>query len=200
MLLDVTGIQFAAQLLALLTIGPYADYGNWRPWIMIFFQCVLYICQFAMIGISRPSQWVSAQALYVLGTLATNLVTAFYTATFPGLVRDLPVLIQSEQDVKEGTKTPEEHAKLDAYERSKLYNLCNITGSALVVTFYAIAVGITAGVGYKTDHQLITSYRVLMGYFGVITVACTVPFFILQKHRPGQQLPAGTNWLSVGPL
>lgn len=35
MLLDVTGIMFAAQLVMLLTIGPYADYGNWRPWIMI---------------------------------------------------------------------------------------------------------------------------------------------------------------------
>jgi hypothetical protein len=35
MLLDVTGITFADQLVLLLTIGPYADYGNWRPWIMI---------------------------------------------------------------------------------------------------------------------------------------------------------------------
>ena len=35
MLLDVTGILFAAQLVTLLSIGPYADYGNWRPWIMI---------------------------------------------------------------------------------------------------------------------------------------------------------------------
>lgn len=35
MLLDITGILFAAQLVALLTIGPYADYGHWRPWIMI---------------------------------------------------------------------------------------------------------------------------------------------------------------------
>lgn len=35
MLLDVTGILFVAQLVILLTVGPYADYGNWRPWIMI---------------------------------------------------------------------------------------------------------------------------------------------------------------------
>lgn len=37
-----------------------------------------------------------------------------------------------------------------------------------------------------------------MGYFGAITVVCTVPFFIVQKHRPGQQLPEGTSWWSVG--
>jgi hypothetical protein len=35
MLLDVTGILFAVQLVILLTVGPYADYGNWRPYIMI---------------------------------------------------------------------------------------------------------------------------------------------------------------------
>lgn len=34
-LLDITGILFAAQLVTLLVIGPYADYGTWRPWIMI---------------------------------------------------------------------------------------------------------------------------------------------------------------------
>ncbi len=38
-----------------------------------------------------------------------------------------------------------------------------------------------------------------MGYFGVITVITTVPFFIVQKHRPGQQLPEGTKWWLVGP-
>jgi hypothetical protein len=35
MLLDLTGILFAAQLVILLGIGPYADYGDWRPWLMI---------------------------------------------------------------------------------------------------------------------------------------------------------------------
>ena len=35
MLLDITGILFAAQLVILLAIGPYADYGNWRPYIMM---------------------------------------------------------------------------------------------------------------------------------------------------------------------
>jgi hypothetical protein len=64
---------------------------------------------------------------------------------------------------------------------------------------YAIAVGISAGVGFSTEHKLITSYRVLMGYFGAITFVCTVPFFLVQKHRPGQQLPKDTRWWLVGP-
>lgn len=86
----------------------------------------------------------------------------------------------------------------DGANMRKLYNLCNITGSALVVVTFAIAVGISARIGFDSDEKLIHSYNVLMGYFGAITVVCTVPFFIVQKHRPGQQLPEGTNWWTVG--
>ncbi|KAM3448277.1 hypothetical protein MY3296_007960 [Beauveria thailandica] len=197
-LLDITGILFAAQLVTLLTIGPYADYGNWRPWIMIIAQSLLYVCQFAMCGINQPGQWQAAQALYVVGSLAANIATAFYTATFPSLVHNLPKVLESEQQVRDGVKSPEEHAELDSYERAKLYNLCNITGSALVVVFYAIAVGISAGIGFDSPRKLIYSYNVLMGYFGALTVICTVPFFLVQKHRPGQQLPKGTSFWSVG--
>ena len=35
MLLDMNGILFAVQLVILLVIGPYADYGKWRPWVLI---------------------------------------------------------------------------------------------------------------------------------------------------------------------
>ena len=94
---------------------------------------------------------------------------------------------------------PEEHAELDSYERSRLYNLCNIIGSSLVVFTFAIAVGISAGVGYSTDKQLIKSYRVLMAYFATVCVICTLPYFLLQKFRPGQQLPKDTHFLTAGP-
>lgn len=115
------------------------------------------------------------------------------------MVRDLKELIQSEHDVKTGVKSPEEHAKLDQYERAQLYNRCNIVGSALVVFAYSISVGISAGVGFADNEALIRSYRILMGYFGAVTVITTVPFLIIQKHRPGQQLPAGSSFFTAGP-
>lgn len=34
-LLDLTGIIFAVQFVALLIIGAYADYGKWRPWVLV---------------------------------------------------------------------------------------------------------------------------------------------------------------------
>ena len=77
-----------------------------------------------MTGISKPGQWEAAQALFVIGSLAANIVNAFYAATFPSLVRDLPKLIESEDKVKAGLVSAEEHNKLDAYERSKVCGHC----------------------------------------------------------------------------
>ena len=34
-LLDLSGILFAVQIVVMFVIGPYADYGNWRPGILI---------------------------------------------------------------------------------------------------------------------------------------------------------------------
>ena len=108
-------------------------------------------------------------------------------------------MIKSENEVRQGIRSYEEHAKLDQYERAQLYNRCNIVGSALVVGTYAISIGISQAVGFGSNSTLIHSYNVLLGYFGAITVICTVPYLILQKRRPGQQLPAGASYLTAGP-
>jgi hypothetical protein len=76
--------------------------------------------------------------------------------------------------------------------------MVNITGSALVVITSAISVGISHAVGYDTPSQLIKAYRILLGFLGAIFLLCTVPFFIVQKHRPGQQLPEGSRFWLVG--
>ena len=53
----------------------------------------------------RSSGLGQSADIYIYIITATNVVTAFYAATFPGLVRDLPKLIRSEQDVQAGTKS-----------------------------------------------------------------------------------------------
>ncbi|ORX40335.1 putative autophagy protein [Kockovaella imperatae] len=199
LLLDISGIMFAVQAVFLLIIGPFADYGNWRPFILTGAQIVLWIMQFALVGIKEPKDWQIANGIYLVGNLAANISVAFYQATFPSLVRDLPTIIQSENEVRQGVKSAEEHERLDQYERAQLYNMCNITGSALVVVTYAISIGISYALGAGSDAAVIRSYNILLAYFGAITVICTLPYLLLQRRRPGQQLPAGSNILTAGP-
>jgi MFS-type transporter involved in bile tolerance (Atg22 family) len=77
--------------------------------------------------------------------------------------------------------------------------LLNVTGSSLQIVSSAIALGIAVAIGYGTEAQLLQSYRVLMGFLSACTVLVTVPFFLAQQHRPGQQLPAGVSMLQAGP-
>jgi hypothetical protein len=65
---------------------------------------MLYLCQFAISVINKPEQWWGAQCCYVAGIVAMNMMVAFYAATFPGIVQDLPEVIQSEKEVLEGTR------------------------------------------------------------------------------------------------
>ncbi|ORY26764.1 putative autophagy protein [Naematelia encephala] len=198
-LLDISGIMFAIQLVVLFVVGPYADYGNWRPWVLISAEVVTWGAEFGMIGIKEKSQWAIANGIWIVGSLSLNIAQAFYQATFPSLVRDLPKMIRSEQDVMAGLKTPEEHAELDSYEKAKLFNLCNIYGSASAVVWFGIAIGISHAIGYATESALIRAYRVLMAYYTPIIVACTLPFFLVMKWRPGQQVPEGVPLWQVGP-
>lgn len=104
-------------------------------------QTIVYICQFCMCAISKPSQWEGAQALFVVGSLALNIVNSFYAATFPSIVRDLPKMIESEEKVKAGTESPEAHNKLDAYERSKVLRALSPPSSLIFhprLLFYTI--------------------------------------------------------------
>ncbi|KAK8850683.1 hypothetical protein IAR55_004603 [Kwoniella newhampshirensis] len=199
MLLDLTGIIFAIQLVSLLFLGAYADFGNWRPFLLISFTAVLYVAQFAMVGLAQPGQWQGAQAVYVIGTYAQNMVIAFYAAAFVEIVQDLPQVITSEEEVLSGVKAAEAHDELVSYERSKLNNLLNVLGSSLEITASSIALGIAAAIGSSTDAELLYQYRCLMGFLSGFTVIVTVPYFIAQKYRPGQQVPDGVPLWKAGP-
>ena len=160
---------------------------------------IVYVCTFGIIAAKEPSQWQIAQVFVTLGQLSLNIAVAFFQATFPGIVRNLPKVAASEEQVLRGEKSAEEHNKLDMYERAQLYNWINSIASLLVVITSSIAVGISAAIGFSTDDQLVKAYRVLLGYFGVVSMICSVPFFIVNKHRPGQQLPKDAKWYNAGP-
>lgn len=53
--------------MVLLFIGAWADYGQWRPNITIFFTIVAVAVSFAWLGVDHPDQWRAGVALYILG-------------------------------------------------------------------------------------------------------------------------------------
>lgn len=74
----------------------------------------------------------------------------------------------------------------------------NVVASSLKIVTSLIALGVAAAIGFETESKLLQSYRVLMGFLAACTVLATLPFFIAQQHRPGQQVPDGTPMWKAG--
>ena len=67
------------------------------------------------------------------------------------------------------------------------------------MVWFGIAIGISHAVGYASEDALIRSYRILMGYYTPLMILVTVPFFVVMKWRPGQQIPKGLSMWQSGP-
>ena len=68
-LLAANGISFAIQCVLFLLLGSLADYGSWRPYILIFWSIVGFGVGFGWLGVYRPDQWPTGVALYMLGSV-----------------------------------------------------------------------------------------------------------------------------------
>lgn len=166
---------------------------------MIFWTVVGCATSFAFFGLTSPDKWALASGFYVAANLAVNITGAFYQAPFPALVRDLPKMVESERQVIQGLKSPEEHAMLDMLERSKLSNISLMFSAIGSMLCILIALGICYAMGTSTVEENTKVYSVIIGFFGVVWVISSIPWFVVEQHRPGQRLPDNTSWLTVGP-
>ena len=57
------GISFAVQAALFLVIGSLADYGTWRPWILIVSTLISVGISFAWLGVTDPASWRIGVAL-----------------------------------------------------------------------------------------------------------------------------------------
>ena len=62
------GISCAIQAVIFLLLGSYADFGNWRPWILIVQSVIGIAIGFGWLGVCTQDKWVCAAALYIVGS------------------------------------------------------------------------------------------------------------------------------------
>jgi MFS-type transporter involved in bile tolerance (Atg22 family) len=197
--LDISGITFALQVVVSLTIGAYADYGSWRPWICIVSSVISWGLGFAWLAVKSGDDWQLATGLFICGYVAFNCSTSYFLAAMPGLVRDLPEVQESEQEVLEGRKNPEEHLQLDMIKRNKIADYAFLWTSYGPVVQLAIGAGILIALNASLNTATNTnSINVIIAYTTGIWIVCAIPWFFKEQRRPGQELPQGTSYLTIG--
>lgn len=193
------GISFALQAALFLIIGAYADFGTGRRWILIVWSIIAYGIGFGWLGVHRPDQWKIATALYIVGLIAYQLTLTYWTAAFPSLARNTTKLKDSRLQYESGDITLEELDHRDELERSRLSNVSFYIQSVGEVVILAIIVGIMFGV--KVDESTENNnwgLSVLIAFATGVWLLLSLPWFFVEKKRPGMQIPPGYNIVTVG--
>ncbi|KIW69107.1 hypothetical protein PV04_05002 [Phialophora macrospora] len=193
------GISFAIQVVLFLLIGSMADYGRWRPYILVFWSIVAFALGFGWLGVHTQEKWPAATGLYMIGLIAYQLSLTFWTAAFPGLARNTPQMREKAEQYENSEITREDYDFADMMERNRIYNVAFIMQSAGEIVILAILVGILFALHVRESAaNNLWGLSVLIAYATGVWIVLSIPWFVLEKRRPGQPLPPGKNIISVG--
>ncbi|KAG5999783.1 hypothetical protein E4U21_006332 [Claviceps maximensis] len=193
------GISFAIQGALFLIIGSYADFGTGRRWVLLIWSVIAYGIGFGWIGVHDADQWKIGVGLYIVGLISYQLTLTYWTAAFPSLARNTQNLRDAQTAYENGQMTRQELDKRDELERSRLSNVSFCIQSVGEVVILAIIVGIMFSL--KVDESTANNnwgLSVLITFATACWLALSIPWFVLEKTRPGLQIPPGKNIVTAG--
>ncbi|KAL1987314.1 hypothetical protein VTN96DRAFT_4342 [Rasamsonia emersonii] len=181
------GISFAIQIVVFLVIGSFADFGQWRPNILIVLSIVAYAIGFAWLGVHTADKWPAAVALYIVGLIAYQTTLTFWTAAFPGLARNTPEMKATAERYVAGEISRDEYDAADTMKRSQLSNMAFYAQSVGEIVILAVIVAIMFALDVNASQENNNwGLSVLIAFATGIWLLLSLPWFVLEKRRPGQ--------------
>jgi MFS-type transporter involved in bile tolerance (Atg22 family) len=181
------GISFAIQVFVFLTIGSFADFGYWRPNILIALSIIAWGIGFGWLGVHTWDKWEAAVGLYIVGLIAYQTTLTFWTAAFPGLARNTSEMKEKAEAFTAGRITRDEYDYADTMARSHLANVAFYVQSCGEVVILAVIVGIMFGLDVNAGQEENNwGLSVLIAFVSGVWLLVSLPWFFLEKRRPGQ--------------
>lgn len=107
-------------------------------------------------------------------------------------------MMESEKQLLAGEKTIDEHELLDVMSRNRISNMSFIVCNAGEIVILAIMVGILKAVNSDAGiEQNTRAFSILIAFSAAAWIICAIPWFVLEKRRPGKDLPEGSNYVSI---
>ncbi|GMK57443.1 hypothetical protein CspeluHIS016_0402770 [Cutaneotrichosporon spelunceum] len=196
--LVTNAISFGFQGAVFLVLGSMADYGSWRPHIVTIATVIGWGACFGWLGVMSPPRWRAGTVLYIWGIMAYHVALTFWTAAFPALARDRPEMQQCEQMLASGMISKAEYEQRDIMTRNTLahvsFALCSVGELVVLAVLCAIILAIAQGDAESNTRAL----SIVCAYAAGVWMFCSIPWIFNEQHRPGQQLPPGTTYLTAG--
>ena len=126
--------------------------------------------------------------------IAYQTTITFWTAAFPGLARNTPQLRAKGVQFAAGNISREEYDYADTLQRSRLSNMAFYIQSLGEIVILAIIVGILFGVNVNASQENNNwGLSVLIAFATGVWVLLAIPWFVIEKRRPGQPVPPNMN-------
>ncbi|KAH0353116.1 hypothetical protein KCU81_g1815, partial [Aureobasidium melanogenum] len=182
------GISFAIQVVLFLIIGAYADFGTLRSKILIVLSIVAYAIGFGWLGVHTADKWQIGTGLYIVGLIAYQATLTYWSAAFAGLARNTREIREKAQDFADGTITREEYNHADSMKRNELSNVAFYVQSCGEMIILAVIVGIMFAM-HVDDSTANNNYglSVLIAFSSGVWLLLSLPWFFMEKKRPGMQ-------------
>ncbi|EOD47296.1 putative autophagy-related protein 22 protein [Neofusicoccum parvum UCRNP2] len=166
-----------------------ADYGGWAPWIVRVNTVLCFALQVAYLGVHDAGQWdITFWIAYV-----------FFNALFPKVAADQPEALHALEQKENGSITPKDYETRMQLVRSKIINRSWGWNNVGFSSGAALTLGILKGL-HASDSVSLNNlgYSVCVAVMAGTSLILSIPWFILEKRRPGASVPAGQNIVSHG--
>ncbi|KAK3712933.1 hypothetical protein LTR37_008818 [Vermiconidia calcicola] len=191
------GISFAIQIVVFLILGSYADFGSFRPTILIVLSIIAWGLGFGWLGVHTVDNWQIGLGMYIVGLIAYQLCLTYWTAAFPGLARNTLELRDKAKEFEAGEISREQYDFADSMKRNELSNVAFYVQSMGEIVILAVIVGIMFGVNVNASQANNNwGLSVLIAFATGVWLLLAIPWFILEKRRPGQD--PGMNIVLAG--
>lgn len=119
--------------------------------------------------------------------------------SFPGLARNTVALRLKADEYSAGNITREEYDTADSMKRNELSNMALYISGIGEIVILAMSVAILYRVrSNASTEQNNWGLSILIAFGSAAWLLLAIPWFVLEKRRPGQPIPAGKNLLTAG--
>lgn len=142
--------------------------------------------------------WGVPLAVGLIFQVSYGASLVFYWAIFPQLAINEPKVRAAKREKVD----PDEYMVIESIARNHISTVSTAWSNIgfLVISVLNIGVGQAMASRYNTPVNQLPKYTnsIFSAMCGGYWLICAIPWFVLQKHRPGPPLPPNTNYWTLG--
>ncbi|EGG02259.1 uncharacterized protein MELLADRAFT_38675, partial [Melampsora larici-populina 98AG31] len=193
--LIANAISFAIMTFIYTVFGGCADHGDFDQWILLFLSCVWWATQLGLIGVTDPSQWRAAMALYIIGFTTYGAALVFIAACLPRLSRNTPDARKAREEFHRGLIKQEEHDQRLSLEKNRLSMISSVHFN--IGSFFTLLLSLII-VFFNATARLTTNWTIVVVSSSFYSILVGIWWFVFQKKRPGLPLPERQSYITIG--